>query len=95
MRPALPTRNPNAKFKVLVISNARTASAIRRSRTATSLIQQLGPQHGFDVDLWDYSYPAESLNDTPFTSAADLAKYKVIIGNSSVGNEHVPDARTR
>ena len=31
-------------------------------------------------------YPAQSLPDTPFTSAADLAQYKVIIGNSSVGN---------
>ena len=49
------------------------------------LFQQLGRENGFDVDIWDSSYPAESLPDTPFTSAADLAKYKVIIGNSSVG----------
>ena len=53
---------------------------------AEVMLQQLGAQKGFDVDLWDPSWPAQSLPDTPFTSAANLAKYAVIIGNSSVGN---------
>ena len=85
VRPALPTSNPNAKFKVLVISQRSDGFRHPAIEDGHVLIQQLGQQLGFDVDLWDYNYPAESLNDTPFTSAADLAKYKVIIGNSSVG----------
>ena len=50
------------------------------------MLQELGAAKGFDVDLWDQSWPAQSLNDTPFTSAANLAQYAVIIGDSSVGN---------
>lgn len=85
VRPALPTSNPNAKFKVLVISNRSDGFRHPAIEDGHVLIQELGRQNGFDVDLWDYNYPAESLPDTPFTSAQDLAKYKVIIGNSSVG----------
>ena len=58
------------------------------------MIQELGAQKGFDVDLWDQQWPAQSLNDTPFTSAANLAQYKVIIGNSSVGNNTFNTAYT-
>ena len=50
------------------------------------MLQELGAAKGFDVDLWDPSWPAQSLPDTPFTSAANLAQYAVIIGDSSVGN---------
>ena len=85
VRPAMPTSNPNAKFKVLVISQRSDGFRHPAIEDGHVLIQQMGAQLGFDVDLWDYNYPAESLNDTPFTSAPDLAKYKVIIGNSSVG----------
>jgi type 1 glutamine amidotransferase len=85
VRPAMPSSNPNATFRVLVISQRSDGFRHPAIEDGHVLIQQLGKQHGFDVDVWDYSYPEESLNDTPFTSAADLAKYKVIIGNSSVG----------
>jgi type 1 glutamine amidotransferase len=84
--PAAPTANPNAKYKVLVISQRSDGFRHPAIEDAEVMIQKLGQQYGFDVDLWDYAYPAQSLPDTPFTSAAALAKYKVIIGNSSVGN---------
>jgi type 1 glutamine amidotransferase len=82
--PAMPVHNPNAKFKVLVIANWTPDFRHPAIEDATVMIQQLGAQYGFDVDLWDQQWPAQSLPDTPFTSAADLAKYAVIIGNSSV-----------
>jgi type 1 glutamine amidotransferase len=86
VRPAMPTSSPNAKFRVLVISQRPDGFRHPAIEDGHVLIQQLGQQYGFDVDIWDYNYPAESLPDTPFTSASDLlSKYKVIIGNSSVG----------
>jgi type 1 glutamine amidotransferase len=82
--PAVRVANP--KFKVLVIANRMPDFRHPAIEDAMVTVQELGAQQGFDVDLWDQLYPAQSLPDTPFTSAADLAKYKVIIGNSSVGN---------
>jgi type 1 glutamine amidotransferase len=84
--PAMPTHNPNAKYKVLVISQRSDGFRHPAIEDAEVLLQQMGAKYGFDVDLWDYAYPNQSLPDTPFTSAANLAQYKVIIGNSSVGN---------
>ncbi|MDA0168252.1 ThuA domain-containing protein [Solirubrobacter taibaiensis] len=85
VKPALPAANPGAKFKVLVIANGPGGFRHPAIEDGHVLIQRLGRENGFDVDIWDSSWPAESLPQTPFTSAADLAKYKVIIGNSSVG----------
>ena len=82
--PAMPTHNAGAKFKVLVIANWTPDFRHPAIEDATVMIQELGAQYGFDVDLWDQQWPTQSLPDTPFTSAADLAKYAVIIGNSSV-----------
>jgi type 1 glutamine amidotransferase len=84
--PAMPEHNANATFKVLVISNRQDGFRHPAIEDATVLIQKLGRERGFDVDLWDYAYTDQSLPDTPFTSAANLAQYAVIIGNSSVGN---------
>ena len=84
--PAPPSHNANAKYKVLVISNRSDGFRHESIEDGEVLIQKLGQQYGFDVDIWDYLHPNESLPDTPFTSAANLAQYKVIVGDSSVGN---------
>ena len=85
--PAMPVHNANAKFKVLVIANKNDGSFRHPAiEDAEVTLQELGAAKGFDVDLWDPSWPAQSLADTPFTSAANLAQYAVIIGDSSVGN---------
>ncbi|WP_037503399.1 ThuA domain-containing protein [Solirubrobacter soli] len=87
LTPAMPTANPGAKFKVLVIANKNDGSFRHPAiEDAEVTLQELGAAKGFDVDLWDPSWPTQSLPDTPFTSAANLAKYAVIIGDSSVGN---------
>jgi type 1 glutamine amidotransferase len=86
--PAMPVHNANAKFKVLVVANKNGDGSFRHPaiEDATLMLQELGAAKGFDVDLWDPYWPTQSLSDTPFTSAANLAQYAVIIGNSSVGN---------
>ena len=85
--PAMPVHNANAKFKILVIANKNDGSFRHPAiEDAEVTLQELGAAKGFDVDLWDPSWPAQSLNDTPFTSAANLAQYAVIVGDSSVGN---------
>ncbi len=82
------TNFPNATFKVLVIGPKNDGSYRHESiEDAEEMIQKLGQQYGFNVDYWDAVHPSPvSLPDTPFTSAANLAQYKVIIGDSSVGN---------
>jgi type 1 glutamine amidotransferase len=91
--PANPVHNPNATFKILVIANRPDGSYRHPAiEDAEVMLQQLGAQRGFDVDIWDAQYPTQSLPDTPFTSAANLAKYKVIVGDSSVGNNTFDDA---
>jgi type 1 glutamine amidotransferase len=84
--PSPAVRVANPKFKVLVYANRIPDFRHPAIEDATVTIQELGRQYGFDVDLWDQMWPVQSLGETPFTSAADLAQYKVIIGNSSVGN---------
>ncbi|HWK29495.1 MAG TPA: ThuA domain-containing protein [Solirubrobacter sp.] len=85
--PAMPVHNANARFKVLVIANKSDGSFRHPAiEDAEVMLQQMGAEKGFDVDLWDPSWPTQSLPDTPFTSAANLAQYAVIIGDSSVGN---------
>ena len=86
-RPSAPVRNASPAFKVLVFSNRQGAapSVTRRSRTrrsrsrtsgaSTTQRRRLGPE-----------YPNAGPSDTPFSSAANLAQYKVVIGDSSVGN---------
>ncbi len=90
------TSNPGAPWKVLVIANNCTYNVTTGQcpgdyrhesiEDGEVIIQKLGQQLGFNVDIWDKAYPSLSTPDTPFTSAADLSQYKVIIGDSSVGN---------
>ena len=86
--PSAPVRNANPAFKVLVFSNRAGDGSFRHPaiEDAEVMIQELGRQNNFDVDVWDPQYPgagpAERRSPAPRTSA----QYKVIIGDSSVGN---------
>src|SRR3954452_8579441 len=86
--PSAPVRNANPAFKVLIFSNRQGDQSFRHPaiEDAEVAIQGLGRKYNFDVDIWDPQYPNAGPSDTPFTSAANLAQYKVIIGDSSVGN---------
>ncbi len=92
--PAAPSHNPNATFKVLVFANNTGDFRHESIEDGEVLIQQLGQQYGFDVDIWDKARPTISTTDTPFSSAANLAQYKVLIGDSSVGNNTLSTAFT-
>ena len=86
--PSAPVRNASPAFKVLVFSNRQGDGSFRHPaiEDAEVAIQELGRKYNFDVDIWDPQYPNAGPSDTPFSSAANLAQYKVIIGDSSVGN---------
>ncbi|MDG6105613.1 ThuA domain-containing protein [Dactylosporangium aurantiacum] len=85
--PAVPiaasTNFPGATFRVLYFSVTKGFRHDHIADTAL-LVQQWGRQYGFDVDIWDPRLAPASLSSTPFTSAADLAKYKTIIFGSPV-----------
>src|SRR3954452_10874557 len=86
--PSAPVRNANPAFKVLVFTNRQGDGSFRHPaiEDAEVAIQNLGRKNNFDVDIWDPQYPNAGPSDTPFSSAANLSQYKVIIGDSSVGN---------
>jgi len=86
--PSAPVRNANPAFKVLVFSNRQGDGSFRHPaiEDAEVMLQELGRKYNFDVDVWDPQYPNAGPADTPFSSAANLAQYKVVIGDSSVGN---------
>ena len=79
--PTRPAPNPNATYKILLV----TGSGHNSIPDAIVAIQGLGAEHGFDVDLYDPAYPGVSLPASPFTSAADLAKYRTIMFVNSGG----------
>lgn len=81
--PAASTNFPGATFRVLYFSATKGFRHDHIPDTA-KLVEQLGEQYGFDVDIWDPRLSPASLPSTPFTSAADLAKYKTIIFASPV-----------
>ncbi|WP_158564369.1 ThuA domain-containing protein [Jiangella anatolica] len=56
----------------------------------TTAIIQLGEENGFDVDVWDPAQPTRTLPSTPFTSAADLAKYDAVVFLSPVDGTNNP-----
>lgn len=91
---AASTNFPGASFRVLYFSATKGFRHDHIPDTAL-LIQRLGEQYGFDVDIWDPRLAPASLPSTPFTSAADLAKYKTIIFSSPVDGTNpnsAPDA---
>ncbi|NES30287.1 hypothetical protein GCE86_07720 [Micromonospora terminaliae] len=91
---AASTNFPGAGYRVLYFSATKGFRHDHIPDTAL-LVEQLGEQYGFDVDVWDPRLAPASLPSTPFTSAADLAKYKTIIFSSPVDGTNpnsAPDA---
>jgi type 1 glutamine amidotransferase len=88
------TNFPGATFRVLYFSATKGFRHDHIPDTA-ALVEQWGQKYGFDVDIWDPRLAPASLPTTPFTSAADLAKYKTIIFASPVDGTNAnstPDA---
>ncbi|MDA0160779.1 ThuA domain-containing protein [Solirubrobacter ginsenosidimutans] len=91
--PVVPVSIPNAKYKVLITGRA---GGYRHESIVDFewMIQQLGAQNGFDIDIWDPAIgtspgrnaPAGvSLTTSPFLDPAKLAQYKTIVFDSTVG----------
>ncbi len=88
------TNLPGATFRVLYFSATKGFRHDHIPDTA-ALVEQWGQRYGFDVDIWDPRLAPASLPSTPFTSAANLAKYKTIIFASPVDGTNpnsTPDA---
>lgn len=81
--PAPSTNYPGATFRVLYFSATKGFRHDHIPDTA-ALVEQWGQRYGFNVDIWDPRLGSASLPATPFTSAADLAKYNTIIFSSPV-----------
>ena len=85
--------NPGATYKVLV--NGRAGGFRHQSIVDFEwMIQQLGAENGFDVEIWDPNINASpgrqapagvSLATSPFLDLATLKQYKTIVFNSTVG----------
>jgi len=83
--PTKMTPNPNAAFKVLIVSRTQ---GFRHNHIPDTIvaIQKLGAENGFNVDVFDPSLPDATIATNPLTSAAALAEYKAIIFDSTTGN---------
>ena len=85
--------NPDATYKVLVTGRAggfRHQSIVDHE----ALVQALGADNGFDVDIWDPNInaspgrqapPGVSLLASPFLDLETLQQYKTVIFDSTVG----------
>ncbi|MBO0868167.1 MAG: ThuA domain-containing protein [Micromonosporaceae bacterium] len=92
------TNYPGATFRVLYFSLTKGFRHDHIPDTA-ALVERWGQQYGFNVDVWDPQLGSGSMPSTPFTSAADLAKYSTIIFSSPVdgtnpGSQPPADALT-
>ncbi len=91
--PTVPAPVPGATYKVLV--NGRAGGF--RHQTIVDfeyMVQKMGQENGFDVDIWDPSIngspgrqaPAGvSLTTSPFLDLATLKQYKTLVFDSTVG----------
>jgi type 1 glutamine amidotransferase len=85
--------NPGATYKVLV--NGRAGGFRHQSIVDfEALIQDLGTENGFDVEVWDPNINATpgrqapldvSLPTSPFMNLETLRQYKTVVFNSTVG----------
>src|SRR3954451_22604764 len=89
---------PPAKYKILVTGRSGPSGAFRHEAIVDFewMIQQLGMQNGFDVDIWDPNIngspgrqaPAGvSLTTSPFLDLNTLKQYKTIVFDSTVGRD--------
>jgi type 1 glutamine amidotransferase len=90
--------NPLATYRILVNGRSGTNGSFRHEDIVDTeaLIQRLGEQNGFDVDIWDPNIggspgrqaPAGvSLATSPFLDLNQLMQYKAIVFMSTVGRE--------
>jgi type 1 glutamine amidotransferase len=91
--PSPSTHFPGATFRVLYFSATKGFRHDHIPDTA-ALVEQWGKQYGFDVDIWDPQLGASSLPASPFTSTANLMKYKTIIFSSPVDGTNPNSAPT-
>ena len=96
--PTVPAHNPGATYKILVDGRSGPSGAYRHESIVDFewMIQQLGQQNGFDVDIWDPNIngspgrqaPAGvSLTTSPFLDLNTLKQYKTIVFDSTVGRD--------
>lgn len=85
--PTRMTPNPDASYKVLIVSRTQ---GFRHNHIPDSIvaIQQLGAANGFNVDVFDPALPDVTLPTNPLTSAESLAQYKAVIFDSTTGNSN-------
>lgn len=78
--------NANPDFKVLLFSNRVGGFRHQHIPATMKFIQAAGAAQNFDVDIWDYMAPTESVPGNPFESIENLRQYDAVVGVSSVGN---------
>jgi type 1 glutamine amidotransferase len=81
--------DPEAKFDVLIF--ART-TGFRHDHIPHTIkaIQDLGAEHGFNVDVYDPQSPTVTLAASPFLSLETLQEYETIVFDSTVGHNPGP-----
>ncbi len=95
MFPLAPAGAQSADYEILVVGKTL---GFRHSHIddTTNVLIDMGATNGFSVDVWDPRQPDLTLDSTPFTSAADLAKYATIVFVSPVdGTNNQDPARPR
>lgn len=95
MFPLAPAGAQSADDEILVVGKTL---GFRHSHIddTTNVLIDMGATNGFSVDVWDPRQPDLTLDSTPFTSAADLAKYATIVFVSPVdGTNNQDPARPR
>ena len=83
--PTKMTPNPNAAFKILIVSRTQ---GFRHNHIPDTIValQKLGAENGFNVDVFDPALPDATIATNPLTSAATLAPYKAVVFDSTTGN---------
>ena len=79
-------KNEDPDFKVLLFANRVGGFRHQHIPATMKFIQEQGAENNFDVDIWDYMAPNESVPGNPFESIDRLEQYDAIVAVSSVGN---------
>ncbi|MET0684205.1 MAG: ThuA domain-containing protein [Solirubrobacteraceae bacterium] len=81
--------DPEAKFDVLVYSET---TGFRHDHIPHTIkaIQEMGAEHGFNVDVYDPQLPTVTLPASPFLSLETLREYETIVFDSTVGHNPGP-----
>ena len=81
--------DPEAKFDVLVYSET---TGFRHDHIPHTIkaIQEMGAEHGFNVDVYDPQLPTVTLPASPFLSLETLQEYETIVFDSTVGHNPGP-----